>query len=869
LSLNTPSATPLPNTPQGAMYQKPEMVDSGAAHHGLSSPRVRRPSSSSTHGDQPSSSPTLAHKGSVSSLTGVGSIASPRTNSMRRASGQFASSPAKMHDRSPTLVQPSAPPPPTPASVAKACFEKELALHAAASSSDLPSKTIVILQDDCYGHRFSRPRTTRASLSTIVERPERLNATIVGIAAAYVRLGGRHADGKYPPHPRLVARPPPDIPFRIRKSSRRVPLSSPMVTQVHGPRWMNELTAMCEAAEAKLALNGKELVRTESHAPPGEDHDRPRLHEGDLYLCRESLAALEGCLGAVCDGVDRIFGIGEPSRAFVSIRPPGHHCSAGYPSGFCWLNNVHVGIAHAAMRHGLTHAAIIDFDLHHGDGSQSIAWAHNAKVARLPKNAPNAKKTSLGYFSVHDINSYPCEMGDEEKVRNASLCVESAHGQTVWNVHLQPWKSEDEFWELYHTRYAVILDKARTFLRHHTQRLLAAPSYPAPKAAIFLSAGFDASEWEGAGMQRHKVNVPTDFYATLTRDVIRIADEEGLGVDGRILSVLEGGYSNRALTSGVWSHLCGLAGEDRQTRIVQEANGLGHEMGKRMGVAHGAADEDSLMATVPAFDHAWWSVQRLEQLDALVHPPPAPPPKKTRGTTPPTYSSPTQSFTAKINASPGLHRSVSGAGSRSSSLAPSRSVTPPPPDVEWHTSAHELSKLLIPADRSTTSCTPEELSADASRVKRERRSSPGLPTTNELVDGKRMTLRDRKARAPDHILEEEQPDPAVLSKADRRKTLAGPGIVADDAAGRVATNGEAFKQPTNQSRRRMSMASSVGSLSRSFTAPERHASSIGREADQPTTVPGTGLWPNRGKEDTTAQSRPHRSFQSPDDQEAH
>ncbi|EMR66179.1 putative histone deacetylase hos3 protein [Eutypa lata UCREL1] len=201
---------------------------------------------------------------------------------------------------------------------------------------------------------------------------------------------------------------------------------------------------------------------------------------------------------------------------------------------------------HGVLAHGLTHAAIIDFDLHHGDGSQAITWAHNKRG--LPKNVASWKKTPIGYFSLHDINSYPCEWGDEEKVKNASLCIDNAHGQNIWNVHLQEWKTEVDFWRLYQSRYSVLLEKARNFLRLQTERLRAAGQVP--KAAIFLSAGFDASEWEGVGMQRHKVNVPTEFYARITRDVVKMASEEGLGVEGRIISVLEGGYSDRALYSG-------------------------------------------------------------------------------------------------------------------------------------------------------------------------------------------------------------------------------------------------------------------------------------------------------------------------------
>lgn len=435
----------------------------------------------------------------------------------------------------------------TAASIAHGYFEKDLALHEEGESSR-QAETIVVLHDACYGHRYSRPRTSKAALGTIVERPERIQASVLGLSVAYVRLGECHAEGSNPPHPNKDPSSIPGTPFRIRKTTRRLPLSSQAVTNVHGTKWMEELNIMCNNAEAKLAMNGKELTRPEMTRSPTQDAP-PKLHEGDLYLCSESLIAMEGALGAVCEGVDSVFqgaasGKG-PYRTFVAIRPPGHHCSAGYPSGFCWLNNVHVGISHAALTHGLTHAAIIDFDLHHGDGSQAIAWEHNKRASSLPKNALPWKKTSIGYFSLHDINSYPCEMGDEEKVKNASLCIENAHGQSIWNVHLQPWKSENDFWELYETKYSILLEKTRNYLRAQTERLQASPNGPRPKAAIFLSAGFDASEWESSGMQRHKVNVPTEFYARLTRDVVKLAAEEGTSVEGRVISVLEGGYSDR------------------------------------------------------------------------------------------------------------------------------------------------------------------------------------------------------------------------------------------------------------------------------------------------------------------------------------
>lgn len=644
---------------------------------------------------------------------------------------------------------PEAPPPPTAASIASEHFKKELERDISDEDARA-ADTVVILHDSCYGHRFSRPRTSKASLNTIVERPERIHASILGLSVAYVRLGERHAEGQYPPHPKREPSTVPTAPFRIRKTTRRLPLSGQAVTNVHGTKWMEELKIMCDNAEARLAMNGKELIRPEMNRAPDQGVP-PKLHEGDLYLCSESLNAMEGALGAVCEGVDAVFqgstnGKG-PHRTFVAIRPPGHHCSASYPSGFCWLNNVHVGISYAALTHGLTHAAIIDFDLHHGDGSQAIAWEHNSRAMSLPKNAQPWKKTSIGYFSLHDINSYPCEMGDEEKVKNASLCIDNAHGQSIWNVHLQPWKTEAEFWKLYESKYSILLSKTRDYLRIQTERFHAMPNGLKPKAAIFLSAGFDASEWESAGMQRHKVNVPTEFYARLARDVVKLAAEEGTSVDGRVISVLEGGYSDRALCSGVLSHLSGLAGGDAIYIKAEVKNkGLNFEMGQKIG-AFDSYDNPNDGYVAPGYDSRWWSLQHLEELDAVVSPAPTSEPKKPRDPTPTTYSSPTQSFIAKVTANK-TQRSVSNASqiSNGSPRTNARAPSPPPPEVPWTIAALELSKLLIPVDRQTKSCRPEELSAEATRARRDRQPSAtptGTPGPPQL-DTPRMALRVRK-----------------------------------------------------------------------------------------------------------------------------
>jgi histone deacetylase HOS3 len=717
-------------------------------------------------------------------------------------------------------------PPVTAASVARDYFQKEIVHH---ESTDCDAKTVMLIHDSCYGHRYSRPRTSKSLLSTIVERPERIHASILGLSAAYVRMGGRHAGGLAPPHPDRDSRPGIAVPFKICKTSRSVALNSAAATHVHGQKWMEELQIMCDSAEGKLALNGKELVRPIGYGKDENGNPLPKLHEGDLYLCSESLNALEGCLGGVCDAVDAVFSTGNTRRAFVCIRPPGHHCSSNYPSGFCWINNVHVGITHAAINHGLTHAAIIDFDLHHGDGSQMVAWEHNRKALNLPKNAAPHKKIPIGYFSLHDINSYPCEMSDEEKVRNASLCIENAHGQSIWNVHLEPWKTHADFWHLYESKYTVLIEKTRSFLRHHTEKWNnSLPSVKA-KAAIFLSAGFDASEWEGEGMQRHKVNVPTDFYARFTADVVRLAEEEGLGVDGRIVSVLEGGYSGRALTSGVLSHICGLAQDSDNADNPEPipGDGLSTEMRMKLGMLKmddkAFVRDRSRSDNKSQFDAEWWNLVNLESLEALVNPNTGQPAAtKVKDKTTGNYSSPTQASTAKMTDHARVRRSLSGQLERMMSYEPE--PIPPPPEVDWATAAYELSRLLIPGDRQTLSCSYDKLNAEATRVRRERQSTIGLPTNGE----QRMQLRDRKAKPSS--------DEEATKPANRRKTIAAVGELPDPHLGQA--DGQADASNTVRPRRRSSGASSVltGFQNMQIGETSSRASSVMSEKPKKATV---------------------------------
>ncbi|QIX00209.1 hypothetical protein AMS68_005726 [Peltaster fructicola] len=757
-------------------------------HRALSSPRtaaaqLQRPGSSA--------SPRLNRKSSRSSL------GSPVTHddNHRRPTPKRSISNLITELRGAQATMEAIPEPVilTAPEIAAECFKRELAAH-----DETAAETVVLLHDACYGHRFSRLKTSKSTLSMIVERPERLLASVLGIAATYVRLGGYHAGERNAPHPKHIPAQPP---FAIRRTLRTLDLKSTFVTNVHGSEWMSELKGLCEIVGTRLVAGEKEVARLSSAK------DKQSLHEGDLYLCQESLEAFQGALGGVADAVDAVFlPTTNARRAFAAVRPPGHHCSADYPSGFCWLNNVHVGIEYAAQLHELTHAAIIDFDLHHGDGSQSIAWQRNsrnhAKRMSTKANAKSKMSPDIGYYSLHDINSYPCEMGDDEKVQAASLCVHNAHGQSIWNVHLQPWKTIEEFWALYESQYLILLQKAEEFLEYHTARILA-EGRQRPKAAIFISAGFDASEHEGEGMQRHKVNVPTDFYARFTEDIIQLAEKSGTSCAGRVISVLEGGYSDRALCSSTMSHLTALCAA--QPVSAAASNGLGSSM--RL---NGTAEElnqhmQGLSLASHGYDSAWWSTANLNALELHVNPPPPSTAggKKIRTGPHPTYATPTESFAYKVIDPAKFARSVSG--TLREGAAPTRPTTPPPPEVDWIIAAHELSKLLTPTDRTTRSATAEDLAGP--KAKKERASSAEtVPFPDE--PGKPRQLRTRGKV----VAQTPAAPKRVVSSAVRRRTMA-------DLPSAAAEAGPIDIQPRRASRR-SSMASTVSTIS---VIPAEHA----------------------------------------------
>ncbi|CCE61196.1 hypothetical protein TPHA_0A01120 [Tetrapisispora phaffii CBS 4417] len=417
-------------------------------------------------------------------------------------------------------------------------------ISAARAAATIPesAKAVVVLSPLSLHHTFQRDWVTKSYKKTIVERPERLLASSMGIAAAITM------------YPAL---------FTLKTShNKRGSIFSSYVRRIHGDRWPNDLIKYCQEADKKLQN--------------GEIEVPDSWNSGDIYLSSETIKAIEGSIGALELGLDSIFH--GPSaehisnRAFVAIRPPGHHCHVSTPSGFCLLNNAQIAIEYAYEKYGVSHAVILDFDLHHGDGTQDICWKRagfkpddgnvqddedkneyddfGKKMADFPK---------VGYFSMHDINSFPTESGyaTKDNIKNASTCVMDAHDLNIWNVHLQTWATEEDFNKLYQTKYRTLFAKADEFFKNAKNQM---QEMNKPfKGLVVISAGFDASEFEQTSMQRHSVNVPTSFYTTFTKDALKLAQ---LHCNGKVLSVLEGGYSDKAIASGVFSHLIGLQNQN-------------------------------------------------------------------------------------------------------------------------------------------------------------------------------------------------------------------------------------------------------------------------------------------------------------------
>ncbi len=243
----------------------------------------------------------------------------------------------------------------------------------------------------------------------------------------------------------------------------------------------------------------------------GETAGRAKALDPDTYTSPESHEIALLAAGAVVDGVERV--IGGPHRAAVAlVRPPGHHAERDRAMGFCLFNNVAVAAAHARAQ-GAGKVAIVDYDVHHGNGTQHIFEADPHVL----------------YVSTHQFPYYPGTGAADEIGRGAG------RGFTV-NVPLEV-GGADEDYELVFAQ--LVLPVLRQF----------------EPDLIIVSAGFDAHEHDPLGGMR----LSTGAFAAMTHELRAVAEE---CCRGRIVSVTEGGYDLNALAAsldGVIEAHAGLA----------------------------------------------------------------------------------------------------------------------------------------------------------------------------------------------------------------------------------------------------------------------------------------------------------------------
>jgi acetoin utilization deacetylase AcuC-like enzyme len=248
------------------------------------------------------------------------------------------------------------------------------------------------------------------------------------------------------------------------------------------------------------ALRGLELEVAEQIQAGGPAH----VHiDADTSMNVHTWEAALRAAGAVLAATDAVIG-GEMENAFCAVRPPGHHACRGHAMGFCFLNNIAIGARHALERHRLRRVAVVDFDVHHGNGTEDIL-------------AGDERILMVGIFQQ---GLYP-------------FSGETPRGANMLNLPLPAYTRGMEARELIEQHWIPRLEAFRPEM-------------------IFISAGFDAHRDDELG----QLGLVEQDYAWITGRLREVARRHA---GGRIVSSLEGGYHLGALARSVEAHLRALA----------------------------------------------------------------------------------------------------------------------------------------------------------------------------------------------------------------------------------------------------------------------------------------------------------------------
>ena len=286
----------------------------------------------------------------------------------------------------------------------------------------------------------------------------------------------------------------PERPDRLRAVERALETEKfQTLARVHAPLAPFEVIALCHPMDYITALRdaapkqGLVQLDADTAMSPGTFEAALRAAGGAMHAVDEVLAK-------------------KADNAFVAARPPGHHAETARPMGFCLFDNAAIAARHARNRHGVNRAASVDFDVHHGNGSQEIFWSD---------------KTVM-YCSTHQMPLFP----------GTGAVSESGEHNTIVNAPLRPGDGGEAFRAAFENR---ILPRLREFRPD----------------LIVISAGFDAHIRDPLA----NINLEEADFAWATQKIMDVADH---CAGGRVVSLLEGGYDLEGLSKSVSAHVLTL-----------------------------------------------------------------------------------------------------------------------------------------------------------------------------------------------------------------------------------------------------------------------------------------------------------------------
>lgn len=266
------------------------------------------------------------------------------------------------------------------------------------------------------------------------------------------------------------------------------------------PLDLNRVTAPLAAEDDILRIHPASYLARLRRALPTEGQQHAL--DADTWLSPGSLDAAFRGAGAVVRAVDMVLG-GEAPNAFAAVRPPGHHAEKDTAMGFCLFGNAALAAKHALDHHGLDRVAVVDFDVHHGNGTQDLLW-----------DEPRALLITSQQMPLWPGSGRPDETGAHNNIINIPLPPESGG-----------------------------------MLMRREYQMQAFPRLQAFKPElIIISAGFDAHSDDPLAA----LNWETDDFAWITAELCKLANDI---CEGRVVSTLEGGYDLNALSASARAHV--------------------------------------------------------------------------------------------------------------------------------------------------------------------------------------------------------------------------------------------------------------------------------------------------------------------------